>query len=73
MNTRQIQLLRNAQHHAEEARAILAAKGAPFEQTAAGKLTLAVEALCQAFLPSEEEQRAHAAFWAQFNTPEGRR
>ena len=73
MNTGQIQLLQAAQRHAEEARAILAAKGAPFEQTAAGKLTLAIEALCAALLPSEAEQRAHAAFWAQFNTPEGRR
>ena len=73
MNTGQVQLLQAAQQHAEEARAILAAKGAPFEETAAGSLVLAVEALCAALLPSEAEQRAHAAFWAQFNAPEGRR
>ena len=73
MQTQQVQQLKEAQQHAQEAREILASKGAPFEQTAAGKLTLAVEALCAALLPSEAEQRAHAAFWAQFNTPEGRR
>ena len=73
MQTKQLQLIQQAGQHAQEARGILAAKGAPFEETAAGRLVLAVEALCQAFLPSEAEQRAYAAFWAQFNTPEGRR
>ncbi len=73
MNTEQMQLIHQAYGHAQEARNILAAKGAPFEQTAAGKLTLALEALCQALLPTEAEQRAYAAFWAQFNTPKGRR
>jgi hypothetical protein len=73
MNTTQLRLFQEAQQHAQEAREILASKGAPFEQTAAGKLTLAIEALCKALLPSEAEQHAHTAFWAQFNTPEGRR
>jgi hypothetical protein len=73
MNTEQMQLIRQAYGHAQGARNILASKGAPFEQTAAGKLTLAIEALCKALLPSEAEQHAHTAFWAQFNAPEGRR
>lgn len=73
MNREQRQLIKDAQRHAQEAREILAAKGAPFEQTAAGKLTLALEALVAALLPTDEEQRAHDAFWAGFNHPEGRR
>ena len=69
MNTTQLRLFQEAQQHAQEAREILASKGAPFEQTAAGKLTLALEALCQALLP-EAERRMGDSFKAGF---EGRR
>lgn len=61
---KQIKLIRAAAQEAAQAQAILMQKGAPLESTAAGRLSRAVEDLCLALLPGEEEQRADAAFWA---------